>query len=447
MRGWVWGVTGVVLVIVLTRGMITDPLLTAAGISAVVIGLLLLGLPKDRIAGYAGSAAIAALILVPVQNIGSYGALRFAVLAFIGALVVIASLRRLASFSKPSRGYLFLVAYFALVGLTTLIHPGTADLNLYLSAVVAALGMLVLGLISSPDERRMITRTVVVLATAEALYALLEFALRLSPLWADGNAGERASQIFAGASRAQGTLAHPLPLALLLIVSMTLIVRGAVKTRKRLPAVLHVGVMLAGVLATGSRSAIIVAVLVLLLGIPFKAWKVAFVGGYLIIVGAVTLGVGGFFQGHLFVSFVTGSSVTHRSGALEAIPRLVQLQDAAALIFGNGYFAGNSLFDRGLLQAGSFRAIDNQWVTSLVEGGALGVALLAAAIIAALLVGGKERLALIVVVVYFFTFDVLSWPFGAAIFGCLMGLCFGHGRTQHESAPSVAKSARNMVRM
>lgn len=428
MRGTTWGFLGGALVVGLTFAVLKDPVIVIGGFAGLIILAVFLLVPKDRVVGVAASTVIALLVVVPVQNVGAFGQLRFMVLGVVVLVTVMALIRRGSSASRPSYAYIVFLAYFLAVAASTLLNPISADFNLYLSAAISAISLMLMGVHAKPAERRLIVRAVVTLAVVQAIYALAEFAFRFTPLWSTSEGGARASQIFAGAIRSQGTMAHPLTLALLLLAAIAFTVRGTLDVKHARSNVAIVAVLLAGCLATGSRSAIAIALLVLVIGVPRTLWKALAAGAFIILIGTVALASGGFFQSSLFQSFVNGDSVSHRSGALDAVPRLLNSQNVSALLFGNGYYSSGMLFEKGLLQAGRFYAIDNQWVSSLVEGGLVGVALLAVAIVWALIVGGRERLALLVVVGYFFTFDVVSWPFGAAILGLVLGLCYGDKR-------------------
>lgn len=412
-------------------------LMMIAAISvALVGGLLLATYKREKLAGLSGCIVLAAFVLVPTFYAGG-GNLPQAILAMTLGITVVVFARRHHSGVKK-RGLLLLAAYFAVLLIATLANPGIGNLNLLWNAAIPALSLAYIASVASSEERSVIVRFLVWLAAAESFYAILEAAGIAPRLW--GNPGVYLSQIIPGLTRAEGTFGQPLVLALFLLVALGVVfskitpVRGGLK-------LMVVLVLFAGLAATGSRSAIIVGVLFALFSTGRKAAARIAVGIFATLILLVTLSAANFFQGSLVVNFLAGDSVDHRSGALEAVPRLLGGQDVLNVLLGNGFYSAPALFKAGLLQEGTFYAIDNQLVSTLAEGGIVGVALLVVGIVAAAARGRGAVLPLVAVVFFFFTFDVLTWPAGAALFGLAYALLYAPDEPsptdENESAEAV----------
>lgn len=429
-----YSVTSVVVAVVVLV-VLSKPTLGLAALGGFLGMFALFLIPKERIAGVAGCLSLALMVIVPVQNVSSYGPLKYGVLAAVALLTVVTLMRRPDALKGRRPGLWLLVAYFALLALGT---PNSMDPGawaLLTGAAVAGLGVAVPFAAMSYVERRRSLSFIVGLASAQALYALMELVLKLPPLWgyasikASGDPNIMYNQIFSGIVRAQGTLGHPLPLALLMLVGIALVVRGG-GPRNGLVRGLVLVLLVAGCFVAGSRSALTLALVGLCFGFGRVPWKSLIVGGYLLGLGILIAIANGFRESDLYQRFANGSSVSHRTGALEAVPGLLTQQDPARLLFGNGYFSAYQLFRQGLLQVGNFFAVDNQFVMTLVEAGLVGLVVLGAIIVLATRRLGRDaRLGFLAVVAFFLTFDVLSWPSGMALFAAFVGLAFSSPAT------------------
>jgi hypothetical protein len=169
-------------------------------------------------------------------------------------------------------------------------------------------------------------------------------------------------------------------------------------------------------------------------------WKRSIVGLYVILTAVTLAGASGFLNGWLVTNFAQGDSLSHRSGALQAVPALLR-QPIGAVLLGNGYYSGPSLFRRGLLQTGSFYAIDNQFVSTLVEVGVIGVLVVVLTIVLALQRRRPESVPLMIMVAFFFTFDEFAWPMSIALFGMLIGAISSSTTEQNQEPASPARTA------
>ncbi|MDT0168114.1 hypothetical protein [Pseudarthrobacter sp. BRE9] len=433
-------------------GIITYP---AAGLSimgAAVAAAIIITVRVDRVALYCGCAALTLLMLVPVQNIGGFGSLKIGVLCAVAALAVAGALRRWRSFrDRPAGLWLFLV-YLCVLALATPRSDSPSSWNLLIGAAVAGLSISILFVLMNPEERKSALNFVVFLASCEAAYALFELVAKRPPLWGYWSVGSSGApnimvnQIDTALIRSQGTLGHPLPLALLLLAGLALVIRGAGPKRPILRVAVF-GLLAAGCFAAGSRSAMLVAVVLLFLAIGTKRRLIiAGAGSLLLVLTVLIAAAAGFFQSEVYERFVASDSLSHRNGALDAVPGLLTNQDLVNVAFGNGYYSAPQLFREGMLQVGNFYAVDNQAVMTLVEGGLVGLAILATLIVLAIIrIDVAARMGLLSVAVFFFSFDVLSWPSGMTLFGMFIGLAFSAKKALNVGASHFEEQAKPAI--
>lgn len=426
--------------------------LTAAVVTLLLVTLILVRYRRDRIAALAAILFLALQFGFSLQNLGAFGPLRFVIIGACGYLVIIVLIRRTKDLSG-GRGILWLfMAYFALLYLVTVINLQKSNLDLYTGILISGLGAALIFAVMTAAERRIALNGIVWMAVGEALYSIIELVFHLPPIWGRGSdidgaiSGSSHNQFVFSLIRSQATLGNPLPLALLLLVAIALIVRGYGFARR--PAqILCVIALIIGIFAAGSRSAMMLTLLLLLFSTQNRAWKAVAVGGSAVIVLLTVAGASGFFNSDFFTGFINGSSVTHRFGSLSAIPALLTLQSPLQAFFGNGYFSADSIYSSGLLGDSHFRAVDNQFVLSIIEGGLVLLAVLVVLCVLALRAGKNCRPALLAIIFFFMTFDLLAWPVSTALFGVFIGL--GHaestGKTGTASGSGAARNSRRTV--
>lgn len=367
-------------------------------------------------------ASTLAVILVPVARLeaGSAG-LRAATIVGLLVLTGVAVFRS-GGFRMDAVGGL-VVVLVALTGAVATYSPFPgAILQWALISATLVCGYVQGAILYNLNLVSWASRTFVTIAVVFGLYAIVESAFGLQPLWRGGNIrpnGESiamASTILPGLSRAQATLAHPLPLAFILLLALA--VALIVPARRRSRQLLTVAVLLGGMVATGSRNALVFALLVLLV-----AWarrlNHARVLIYMLAVASVGVGLALLINSNL----VETGSFTHRVGALESVNRLFGEQSMRNLAFGTGADGIIDLFSRGVLQDDGLHAVDNQYVFSLAASGVVGLlATVAAFVIAALRGSEVVRLGVAVIALQAVVFDLLAWPATALLAWMLVGM-------------------------
>lgn len=398
------------------------PALALAATGAIFLALLLLAPKREKIVAVGSCAVLTLTAVVPISYSGDSDILKAGVVAAQAIIVATVVVRR-PRLTERRWGSWLLFTYYGLSLLVTLSMG--ASLPALANAGLPALGILLLVLRATPAEKKIIVKWFIALALMQSVYAVAEVAGLVPKLW--HNSADYPHQIVSSLIRAEGTFAQPLVLALFLLVALAFTLAGmsdAAGARKALIVV----ALFAGVFATGSRSALVLGILFTLFSLGGRAFERITVGLLALLLGATGLAAFGFFSSSVVANFLTGSSVSHRTGALDAIPRLLT-QGPLNVLLGNGAGSSRGLFDAGLLQAGGFYAVDNQFVLSLVEVGVIGLLLLVSVILRGLAVGQGLRLPLTAVVTFFFTFDVLAWPSGAVLFALVLGMAFtGHPR-------------------
>ncbi|TXR56374.1 hypothetical protein [Quadrisphaera setariae] len=319
-----------------------------------------------------------------------------------------------------------LALFAVMLASTAASHDQGAGFRLLLT-VIAVLPALSLPGALDARGRRTVVASLVALGVVQGVVAAVEPTLFPEHLWvpaqrgADGLPVPLLNELLGnGVERSQGTLGHPLPLGLVLVASVALTVRGMPGLRWGVRLVLLVP-LFAGLVAAGARASFLLAVVV-----------VVVFGGRRTTVERVYLAVAAAALGGVALSAATppslgdtaeSGSVTHRLGALTAAQELLARQDLVHVLFGNGFGSIGRMFDEGLLQDDGLRAIDNQFVSVLVQGGLAAVVLFSAVVVASVAAAPPTlRPALVSCVASLFLFDVLAWPAVAFVIFLLMGL-------------------------
>lgn len=408
----------------------TDPratLLGVVGLAAVVLAVFALDRDVRTRAVTAVAALLALLVSVPVTRLPDARTLLLVVLLVAGLLGA-ALLGATASRPLP-RGSPLLVLLVLVLAVATATGPEPGALLTL--ALVAAAGLPVFLGAGSLDARgrRDVALVLVGLAAAQAVLALVEPWLLPGHLWApaqlgsSGQAVPLTNELLGSLERSQGTLGHPLPLGMLLVVGLALATRllrgGPVLPRTALQVLL-----LAGIVAAGARSSLLLAVVVLLLlsgrGLTPARVLTAVAAA---VVGAAALLASSLELSSAFAETSRSGSWTHRVGAVRSLGRLLLWQEPDRVLLGNGYGSTSEVMSEGLLQNDGFAAVDNQFVLLLSQGGVLALGLLVALVALALLRGDPAvRPAVLCVVATLVVFDVLVWPGATVVLGTVLGL-------------------------
>lgn len=421
---WRWILATVLAFGVCLVAAIYQPLLLVAVLSAgVAITYSYFLVPKAKMVGWMASLALAMVFVFPVGLVPTQ--FRYAELGILVLFTVITVLHR----GVLLRGWVpfLLVAYLAITWASTSAAKIEGAEFQFIMHADTGISFLVMGLKSNVGEKKTIIRSIIQLGAFEALYALYEYVAKPAVLWAspvpekwEWMDTRLANEILTGGLRSQGTFGHPLLLSFVLIVALGLTLRYPFKGR-----VLRfclVGLFFASAVAAGSRSAalIMAALALFTYGMSRYAWVR---GVFLTAAGALLAFTSSFFSSAVVARFNDSGSLSHRQGAIDAVPRLLSDQPGFQVFFGNGWYSTQAVYDRGLLQLDGFVAIDNQFVALLVTTGVVGVVIfLAILAISFKLAGPDIRPALLGSAAVFLVFDVLEFPGTWGLMAITMGL-------------------------
>ncbi len=432
---WILGLVLATGIVVALAVKVSILLVAAVLVGGVAILYSYFFFPKKTMVGWMASIAIAMVVVFPVHLVPTE--LRYAELGLLALMAVITALHRGLAM-RPWVPVLLLI-YFGLTWWSTSVAEIEGSAFQFLSHFLVGLVFLLFGAKANVDERKIIVRTTIQLGALESLYALYEYVAQPTVLWAspvpekwEWMASRLANEILTGGLRSQGTFGHPLLLSFLLIVALGLTLRYPFKVGGM--RFVLVGLFFAGAVAAGSRSATIIMVAVALF--MYGMSKLAWVRGVFIGLAGLTLAsLSSFFTSAIVERFSESGSLSHRQGAVDAVPRLLAGQDEFQVLFGNGWYSTQTVYDRGLLQLDGFVAIDNQFVALLVTTGVVGLVVFALLLAITFKIAKRDvRPALLAAGAVFLVFDVLEFPGTWAFMALLMGLSVA-GITIHEKEP------------
>lgn len=433
--GGVIAVCGIVLV-VLGLGPL-GAILTAASVGALLV--LMLRPPRATLILF--SVALLAAVIVPFTRLtGELDQIKFIVPGAILASAILVLARTGAQIGPLAWG----CTYFLFYGVATTISPDLSEWAVYAAITAVGLSGIILGgQITRLGLWSQARTMIIAVATAAAVYAVIEAAFALPPLWQgakifdDGTSAAQRSELIPGLMRAQATFGHALVLVFLLLIALALVLREMKLGRARVWLTIA---LLAGVVASGSRGGLIVAAAL----VVFQAGRATWAGRAPIMMTVAGIAVAATAPVWVpaFDAFMSTGSFTHRFGAFEAGLRLMTQREPINVWFGDGAASTPRLYAEGILFTDGLTAIDNQLVLSLAEVGIVGVALLAVIVAIALKQASPGvRVALIVAIVEFGSFDALVWPMSALIFWTLIGAAMSATPTTEKAEKPPAKVA------
>lgn len=219
------------------------------------------------------------------------------------------------------------------------------------------------------------------------------------------------------AGRAMGSTSHPIPLGILMGLSLVLCAWIAIHRRNR-TSWIFVALAGVGILFSGTRSAILAAFISIVFwfgsSAGTKRLPVTILAGMFGIVVILTLdanslpGLSGFYS---------SESYLHRSDVLDFLPELAK-RSTSEIFFGSGYSSIASLLQSSIFAGGSgIQVFDQEYIRTFVATGIVGFVLLMLAIVEGFRRGNMpSRLILIFLCVTFASFDALSWNLSMTLF-------------------------------
>ncbi len=403
----------------------------ATTVTLAALGVVLLATIRRDVAVLLAAGVTTALnLLVPVSRMEP-DILRFVVPLTGLALAAIAAVRTpgwMKWMTLP-------VAYLSFTGVVALTQSGFL---LWLLSAATLISGTVLGTALRSADR--VDRFAVVFAwfaAALGVAATLEYALGWPPAWrgavinADGTSYPLHQVLIAG-TRAQATLGHPLPLSTILVLALAVLLLH--RTRHQVMRAIGIVAVTAGLIAAGSRNALILAVgLVLFLAarrlttMRVPAFAAIFVAALVGLVWASE------------TEFTGTGSYTHRIEAMESVTNLLTERSPVEVIFGSTAGGVPELYARGLLQSDGLEAIDNQYVHTFAADGLIGVLMLGAiGVLAFVRATPHGRILIGVLATQGMIFDYLAWPPTALIAWIIFSSALSRTPDPPRGAPAVA---------
>ncbi|MEU2002079.1 hypothetical protein ACH47B_13405 [Rhodococcus sp. NPDC019627] len=448
----VWYLAAGVVAAILGVAVVLSGWILLAAILALGGAAWLISLPARKAVIVSTGLALAILFAVPIMRVsGEHTFLRIPVLASIVALAALALAR-----SKARVSGRLLAALGGILATGTLANLRVDDpyqwSTLGMFGIIAATGLIFGAATVRMDAIRPVYACVVFLAAAEAALALFELQTVMEPLWRggkvlpDGESVAMRSELIPGLLRAQGTFAHPLILASVLLVAVAITLGSDVFVGKAWMKWGVTALCTAGIAASGSRNAVILLALLFIALAGKRAlrglWaRLVIYGVPLAVIAAILL--------YPQLSYVvTTGSWTHRIGSITALPEFAFGRDTLTMFIGDGTASTPRLLQAGLLFSNRFLAVDNQFVLILIQFGLIGFVLMCGILVAALSRSSRlTRILLALFVAQFFVFDVLAWPSVAVLLWIAVGLAFSTAPQSEEPMPTLSPRSAPMQRV
>lgn len=328
-------------------------------------------------------------------------------------VVLLFALVARARFALP-KAVLLLTGFFVLILCATLASGDPVPIPGLLRTAALALTVAMLVVTAGPDRRPFLYRGILALTVLLALIALSQSLFGFPVTWgwlgdtSAATAGTNPlSPIFAG--RSPATMGHAIPLAL--VLGIGILIALGIRPLHPVLRVAVLAVLSVALIATGTRSAVLVLSVVLLFLAYFTLHGRI---GLLIKAGATVLAILiatqiDFLDLPPLASLNGSFSLENRVNAWDVLTAFLQKNPLSSL-WGIGWGGVSDLSRQGLLYSASFSAIDNNFVTSVVVGGFVGMLLLVGLMVRAF-VGGDQitRAVLALFFGMFLSFDVLLW--------------------------------------
>jgi len=394
--------------------MILVPIIIAA------IGLVATLFCRSNIVSHCALFTVVGLAIMVPSHSPPREVLTTAVLGAIAVLVV-AAMRSYRSFAAAVPNVWLIAFLIYSSGVMFFETDGSYTWFIFLSCVSYVLISLLLSQQETNGSR--------VLFIAVPLFVIVQFALATSEeffdvkaLWPLTNGTDfithRLNTVAPWlAGRAMGSTSHPIPLGILMGLSLVLCMWMAFKKRRRIYWV-FVALAATSILFSGTRSAILAALMAAIFWftssagskrLPFYMLAGSF--GLIAILSVDTSSL------PELSGFYSSESYTHRANVLEFMPALAD-RPLAEIFFGSGYSSIASLLQMSIFSGGSgILVFDQEYVRTVTATGLFGFGLLCMAIVEGFRRGNiPSKLVLVFLCIIFASFDALSWNLSMTLF-------------------------------
>ncbi|WP_139765941.1 hypothetical protein [Gordonia sp. i37] len=227
------------------------------------------------------------------------------------------------------------------------------------------------------------------------------------------------SNIFPGLLRGTGTLGHPLPMAFFFVVAFAFTLAFSDQLDWRVRWIVC-GLAIGGCLLAGARSALVAVAVVFVIAVYRRSVVASVFTAVVLYLGYQLIGSQKLHEALGIDSLLASGSYTHRSRVIASLPALFD-QPLLRLLFGSGYKAEGKVITAIL--GGRFSAVDNQFVTTMIASGLIGLLLFVAWLVRSAWVNhGQLLLPIVGIVVMFMSFDAMSWHATLALTVVVLGI-------------------------
>ncbi len=411
-------------------------------VALVVIALTLLGglvvlvAPRRNVAWVGFAAILLNLVLIP--TFGPSGAVRLgAVLSCL--LVTLIMLSRWPS-RTPQPGSINIPLCMYLLW-TTAVTAVTSEADWGLLRVATCVLLLLLMICLSrlaPPYFGIVAIAAVI--GIQLLLGMLEAFTSLDALWPRPDGSDRIeSRVNQLApwlpGRVLGSTAGPIPYGTLAGLGI-LIAAWAIASKNRKSFWFLLVASVGMLLLSGTRSAAVAVIIVVAAWLLLRSTSSRLLSvGVIILTCIIALG----YSGNAFSVLGLGNvdsttSFLHRISVLSSVGALLEQQQLAEILFGNGERARDLILSGVVASSGGVTVFDNQLVRELASSGLVGLLLLLAALVRGFRLGdGASRLLLAFIAIMFFSFDALTWNVILFFFVAAGSIRMGDGVLGQES--------------
>lgn len=410
-----------------------------------------LAVPRKYAVALAVVGAIGGFVAVPVIAVQDVA---FVVPAAVLGLAILAVVKRWNSLRIP-RHFVTVTVYFGLfVASTAAFSQQLSPLWIALLLTACAIPTFFLASNLTENELRVVSIAVFVMLAVEVCLSFAEATRIISAIYSvsadrlTASTDLQQNTIVADWERSTGTLLHALPLSFLAITAAGLAtVKTATFRWSRLVRLIVFAMAVATCVFASARSSLIVLALLAILTFPLGRRVAKFLQVALISAAVLMLLIeGGFFESQQVVSLFGSGSVTHRVGIASMVPLLGQ-EPVLNLFFGSGNDAVNLL--RDLMPNDGWLAVDNQFISTMLMTGLIGLVLLVIVLVAAWRNAPGWRTVFTAQLAMFAIFDVVLWQSSLVLLMVVLGAMLNKSDVvppKSEGDPGTTKMASDPMR-
>lgn len=400
----------------------------------VIVGAVMLTvlMPRQHVLGTASALAICLALITTgskapelTNEAGTVGAFAFFTIGLVRSSGKTGILRRSPLVATLAFGYSAVLTFASLTG------PSTASPARSIAIIALGLFAFYAGRRFTALDFRSFGTWFLVFALAQVVYSIPD--VMGSPLpnfsYATFTGGTRHTNLLVpGAPRIQGMLEHPIVCAAILAVAVVIVVTSA-RHMKAVTRLGSVAVLVAGIVYTGSRSALVALAFALLVGMIIYAASRKSRVFWTLILGAAAVIALQLQDTRAYLSAAVdelfgSASYTHRSGSWSVADQLLGNRPEGQILFGSGLGSIDTLYDQNVIAKWDIlRTFDNQYMTSLATAGLVGVLIVCLLMIVGTLRGSRVvKTFTVFAAAMFLSFDWLDWVAPMMVFFLMFGL-------------------------